>query len=226
MSKGGPLIGRRRSASSAWHENLHAAADTSISCSFPTKPATTSPSNGQQTQTKSSSPSNEALTLSGSVHYRLANGSSIRLIAGVLLPSGRERWRKCMKVASKRTAIATSTVACVALLSFSYSEQDGISLGVEIAEARVVRASPPISATGIARRQYRRSVYGGYGVFADAVAATTSPWHYDDYYCYRGRPPGGYYSSYAGGYCVSSSNVTGLYARPTLFPRFYSDWGR
>ena len=41
-----------------------------------------------------------------------------------------------MKVALKRTAIATLTVACVALLSFSWSEQGGVSLGVEIAEAQ------------------------------------------------------------------------------------------
>ena len=135
-----------------------------------------------------------------------------------------------MKVALKRTAIATSTVACVALLSFSSSKQGGVSLGVEIAEARIVRSSPPSSVAGIARRQYRRSA-SGYGVFAAAVAATTSPWHYNDYYCYdapyagRGAPPG-YYSSYPGGYCVSSSNVTGLYARPTLFPRYYVGWGQ
>jgi len=136
-----------------------------------------------------------------------------------------------MKMALKKTAIATSTVACVALLSFSCSERDGVSLGIEIAEARSARSSSSISTAGIARRQYRRSVYG-HEVFAAAVAATTSPWHYNDYYCYgnpyagRGYPPGGYYSSYPGGYCVSSSNVTGLYARPTLFPRYYVGWGR
>jgi hypothetical protein len=135
-----------------------------------------------------------------------------------------------MKMALKKTAIATSTVACVALLSFSCSERNGVSLGIEIAAARSARSSPPINTAGIARRQYRRSVYG-HEVFAAAVAATTSPWHYNDYYCYdappagRGAPPG-YYSSYPGGYCVSSSNVTGLYARPTLFPRYYVGWGR
>ena len=48
-----------------------------------------------------------------------------------------------MKVVLKRTAIATSTVACVALLSFSWSEQRGVSLGVESAQARVDRPSTP-----------------------------------------------------------------------------------
>ena len=46
-----------------------------------------------------------------------------------------------MKVALKRTAIATSTVACVALLSLSWSEQRGVSLGVESAQARIDRPS-------------------------------------------------------------------------------------
>ena len=129
-----------------------------------------------------------------------------------------------MKVALKRTAIATSTVVCVALLSFSWSEQRGVSLGVESAQAADRSTVVPLSVAGVARRQYRRSAYG-YGLFAAAVAATTSPWNYDDYYCYgdpyagRGYPPGSYYySSYPGGYCVSRSYITGLIGRPTLFP--------
>ena len=107
------------------------------------------------------------------------------------------------------------------------SEQRGVSLGVESAQARTGRPSSPISVAGVARRQYRRS---GYGLFAAAVAATTSPWNYEDYFCYgapyagRGYPPGGYYRSYPGGYCLSRSDVTGLYGRPTLFPRYYVGW--
>jgi hypothetical protein len=134
-----------------------------------------------------------------------------------------------MKVALKRAAIATSTVTCVALLSFSWSEQRGVSLGIESSQARINRPSTPLSA-GVAHRQHQRSVYGR-GLFAEAVAATTSPWNYDDYVCYgdpyagKGYPPGGYYyRNYPGGYCVSSSYVTGLYARPTLFPRYYGGW--
>jgi hypothetical protein len=128
--------------------------------------------------------------------------------------------RKSVKVALKRTAIATSTVACVALLSFSWSEQRGVSLGVESAQARIDRP--------LTRRQHRRSVNE---MFREAVAATTSPWNYDDYYCYgvpyagRGYLPGSYYSSYPGGYCVSRSDVNGLYGRPTLFPRYYGGGG-
>ena len=135
-----------------------------------------------------------------------------------------------MKVVLKRTVIATSTVACVALLSFSWSEHRRVSLGVESAEARVDRPSTPVSVAGVARRQSRRSV-SGHGLLAAAVAATTSPRNYDDYDCYddpyagRGYPPG-YYSSYPGGYCVSRGYATGLYTRPTLFPRYYGGWVR
>jgi hypothetical protein len=133
-----------------------------------------------------------------------------------------------MKVVLKRTAIAAATVACAVLLSFSWSEHRGVSLGVESAQARVDRPPTPV---GAARRQSRRSV-SGQGLLAAAVAATTTPWNYDDYDCYgdpyagRGYPPGYYYSSYPGGYCVSRGYATGLYARPTLFPRYYGDWVR
>lgn len=136
-----------------------------------------------------------------------------------------------MKVVLKRTAIATSTVACVALLSFSWSEHRGVSLGVESAQARVDRPSTPVSVAGVARRQSRRSA-SGHGLLAAAVAATTSPRNYDDYDCYgapyagRGYLHGGYYSSYPGGYCVSRGYSTELYARPTLFPRYYGGWDR
>jgi hypothetical protein len=141
-----------------------------------------------------------------------------------------ERGRKSMRVALKRTAIAISTVACVALLSFSWSEQRGVSLGIGSAQARIDRPLIPFRVAGVARREYRRSV--GYGLFSAVAAATTSPWNYDDYYCYgdpyagRGYPPGSYYHGrYPGGYCASFSDVTGLIGRPTLFPRYYGGWG-
>ena len=134
-----------------------------------------------------------------------------------------------MKVALKRVAIATSTVACVALLSSSWYEQGGISLGIESAQARTNRQSTPPGVAGAVRRQHRRSLQGQ-ELLMDVVAATTTPRHYDDYYCYgdpyagRGYPPGYYYRRYPGGYCVSSSDIIGLYAQPTLFPRYYGGW--
>jgi hypothetical protein len=51
------------------------------------------------------------------------------------------RWqqamRKSMKMALRRTAIATSTVAFATLLSLNWSQERGISLSVESAQARV-----------------------------------------------------------------------------------------
>jgi hypothetical protein len=136
-----------------------------------------------------------------------------------------------MKVALRRNLIITATVACVALLSFNWSEQGGFSLGVESAQGADRSTFPPASVHGVARRRYRRTAYG-HGLFAAAVAATTSPWNYDDYYCY-GDPYAGmgyfaaknYYGSYPGGYCVSRGSVTGLYTQPTLFPRYYGGRG-
>jgi hypothetical protein len=176
----------------------------------------------------------------GRTSYGLASAPPIRLITGALFKSGVKRWGKSMKVVLKRIVIATSTFACVALLSFSWSEHRGVSLGVESAEARVDRPSTPVRVAGVARRHSRRSV-SGHGLLAAVVAATTSPRNYDDYDCYddpyagRGYPsgyydssyPGGYYySSYPGGYCVSRGYATGLYTRPTLFPRYYDGWVR
>jgi hypothetical protein len=124
-----------------------------------------------------------------------------------------------MRQMMRNVAIAASTVACAALLSFGWSEQRGVSLGVESAQGADRSTVDPIQLAGVARRQYRRS---GYGLFAAAVAATTSPWNYDDYYCYGVPYTGGYYyRSYPGGYCVSRSYVTGFYGRPTLSPRYY-----
>ena len=131
-----------------------------------------------------------------------------------------------MKVVLRRIVIATSTVACVALLSFSWSEHQGVWLGVESAEARVDRPSSPVRVAGVARRQSRRSV-SGYRLLAAVVAATTSPRNYDDYDCYddpyagRGYPPGYYPSSYPGGYCVSRGYATGLFYTADAVSAFY-----
>jgi hypothetical protein len=85
-----------------------------------------------------------------------------------------------------KIAIAISTFAGAALLSFGWSEQRGVSLSVEDAQARVGRPLTPVSVAGVARRQHRRAAYG-YGVGAGlagaaalgtaaAVAATAPTW--------------------------------------------------
>jgi len=85
-----------------------------------------------------------------------------------------------------KIAIATATFACTALLSFGWSEQRGVSLSIDSAEARIGRPLTPVSVAGVARRQYRRAGYGyGYGVGVAgaglAVAAATSPAGYYGY---------------------------------------------
>ena len=108
-----------------------------------------------------------------------------------------------------KVAIATSTFACAALLSFGWSEQRGVSLSVESAQARVGRPLTPVSVAGVARRQNRRAAYG-YGA---AAAATSTYWGGRPYYT-----GAGYYGGYA-----NRSHLTG---RPTLIPRYYGGgWG-
>src|SRR5436190_4027384 len=81
--------------------------------------------------------------------------------------------RKPMKHARK-TALAASAFTCAALLSFGWSEQGGISLSIESAQARVGRPLTPMSAAGVARRHNRRAVYGAGVVGAGAAAVGTA----------------------------------------------------
>ena len=64
-----------------------------------------------------------------------------------------------MKQIVLKTLAVTSTFACATLLSFSWSGQDGVSLSVESAQARVGRPLTPVSVAGVARRQNRRAAY-------------------------------------------------------------------
>lgn len=118
------------------------------------------------------------------------------------------------QVRLKKLAVAGSTVVCAALLSLSWSEQRGVSLSVESAQARVGRPLTPVSVAGVARRQNRRAGYGyGYGAglagaaavgTAAAVAATSPNWGWG----WGGSP---YYGSGALG-------ASAYYAAPTAGP--------
>ncbi len=146
-----------------------------------------------------------------------------------------------MKRMSLRTiAIATSTLACGTLLSFDWSEQRGVSLSVESAEARIGRPGTPLSVAGVARRQNRRAAYvygagvagaglaAGYGYYRGSPYAGTGWGNYggygtSGYYGTYGGYPGGYtYDGYPGGVWANRSYVTG---RPTLIPRYYGGYG-
>ena len=56
---------------------------------------------------------------------------------------------------ARKTALAASAFTCAALLSFGWSEQGGISLSIESAQARVGRPLTPVSVAGVARRGAR-----------------------------------------------------------------------
>ena len=70
-----------------------------------------------------------------------------------------------------KTAIAVSVFACATMLSFDWTEQKGVSLSVESAQARVGRPLTPVSVAGVARRQGRRAAVGAAVVGAGVVGA-------------------------------------------------------
>ena len=94
----------------------------------------------------------------------------------------------------RKVAIAASAFACAAVLSFGWSEQGGVSLSIESAQARVGRPLTPMSVAGVARRQTRRAVVGAGIVGAGVVGAGA-------YYAGRGYyGGGGPYAYYGTGY--------------------------
>lgn len=70
-----------------------------------------------------------------------------------------------------KTAIAISVFACATLLSVNWTEQKGVSLSVESAQARVGRPLTPVSVAGVARRQGRRAAVGAAAVGAGVAGA-------------------------------------------------------
>src|ERR1700742_3965563 len=83
------------------------------------------------------------------------------------------RVRRTAMKHSGKISIATATFACAMLISFDWSAQQGVSLLVESAQARVGRPLTPVSVAGVARRQNRRAVYGA-GVGAAAVGTAAA----------------------------------------------------
>jgi hypothetical protein len=99
------------------------------------------------------------------------------------------------QVSLGKAAIAVSVFACATMLTFDWTEQKGLSLSVESAQARVGRPLTPVSVAGVARRQGRRAAIGaaavGAGVVGGGVAAAgyygaTAPY-------YGGGGPYAYY---------------------------------
>jgi hypothetical protein len=141
-----------------------------------------------------------------------------------------------------KIAIATTTFACATLLSFGWSEQRGVSLSIESAQARVGRPLTPVRVAGVARRQCRRGAYGygagvvGAGLAAGAIGtaavAATSPWGYG-YRAGHGYGPvaaAAYYGGNGSGGRYYATSPWGEYAcQPGHIYgcRFYAaeDWG-
>lgn len=91
-----------------------------------------------------------------------------------------------MKMTSSRVTVAISALAVATMFSFNWSEQSGLSLSIEKAEARVGRPLTPVSVAGVARRHNRRAAIGT----AAVVGATGA------YYAGAGYNTGGpYYGS-------------------------------
>jgi len=75
------------------------------------------------------------------------------------------------QVSLGKAAIAVSVFACATMLSFDWTEQKGVSLSVDSAQARVGRPLTPVSVAGVARRQGRRAAIGAAAVGAGVVGA-------------------------------------------------------
>jgi len=103
-----------------------------------------------------------------------------------------------------KAAIAVSVVACATMLTFDWTEQKGVSLSVDSAQARVGRPLTPVSVAGVARRQGRRAAIGAAAVGAGVVGAgiatagyygATAPYYGATAPYYGGGGPYAYYGA-------------------------------
>jgi len=90
-----------------------------------------------------------------------------------------------------KAALAISVFACATMLSFDWSEQKGVSLSIERAQAQMSDPYTP----GVTRRQARRTAAGaaavdpgvaGAGVAAAGYYGATAPYDGRDSYAYYG----------------------------------------
>ena len=91
------------------------------------------------------------------------------------------------KTSLGKAALAVSVFTCATMLSFDWSEQKGVSLSIERAQAQMDDPYTP----GVARRQARRTAAGVAAVGAGAVAAGATAAYYGS--------GGGPYAYYADG---------------------------
>ena len=98
------------------------------------------------------------------------------------------------QVSLGKAAIAVSVFACATMLTFDWTEQKGLSLSVESAQARVGRPLTPVSVAGVARRQGRRAAIGAAAVGAGVVGGVAAAGYYGATAPYYGS--GGPYAYY------------------------------
>jgi hypothetical protein len=75
-----------------------------------------------------------------------------------------------MKQVALKSVLAAAAMVCAVSGSIGWSRDNGLSLSVESAQARVGRPLSPVSVAGVARRSTRRAVVGGAAVGAAVVA--------------------------------------------------------
>jgi hypothetical protein len=146
----------------------------------------------------------------------------------------------------RKAALAASAFTCAALFSLGWSEQGGVSLSIESAQARVGRPLTPVSVAGVARRQNRRAYrydaagiagpmavnYAGIAAAAGTdtwgwggdpnntgtVAPATSAWGSQAYYGAPTANPSGWYLQGGVLACTSGTLVTGGNGLPFRCP--------
>ena len=74
------------------------------------------------------------------------------------------------QISLRNVLLAAAVVACGVSGSVDWSHDNGLSLSIESAQARVGRPLTPVSVAGVARRTTRRAVVGGAAVGAAVVA--------------------------------------------------------
>jgi hypothetical protein len=77
-----------------------------------------------------------------------------------------------MRIGIGKTLLVAAALTC-GFGSVEWSQDRGLTLSVQSADARVGRPATPGSVAGVARRQTRRAVVGGAAVGAAAVGAAT-----------------------------------------------------
>jgi hypothetical protein len=90
-----------------------------------------------------------------------------------------------------KAALAVSVFACATVLSFEWSDQRGVSLSIERAQAQMVDPSTPgVTTRRSARRAGRATAMGAGAVAAGAVAAGATAAYYagGGPYAYYGGP--------------------------------------